>query len=368
VGGASVDPAGPDYRRHFLAADTGQAVVGVAVVCVTTLVFLFVDHIFVTDPRDLVPLVTLRTGFTVGSLALIPSLLQMRSPLRYDVAVTLWELACVALVVYTDATRPATFIHNATLHVLVVLGAYVVVPNRLALQAAVALLLTGVDTYRYFFVKQGLSAQALVVTLGALALANLIGALTSARLGAYRRRQYDAQVAAERLHGQLEILAATDALTGLLNRRRFVELAEQAFGRYQRYDRPFALLIADLDHFKAVNDRFGHHAGDDVLRAFAGALVRLMRSHDAVGRIGGEEFAMLLPETGASGAQRVAERIAAACRQIAVPAPGRPGRVSVSLGAATVQPADASVDDVLRRADTALYEAKRAGRDRVAVA
>jgi len=159
-------------------------------------------------------------------------------------------------------------------------------------------------------------------------------------------------------------LVSTDALTNLYSRRWWFELAATEFSRGRRYDRAFSVMVIDLDYFKQVNDTFGHDAGDKLLRAFADMLQVECRQSDILGRLGGEEFAILVPETPAGAAENIAERIRDACHDVKVTTPnGEEVTCSCSIGLSQVQTDDDDIDDVLRRADAALYNAKRSGRD-----
>ena len=162
---------------------------------------------------------------------------------------------------------------------------------------------------------------------------------------------------------ELSRMVSTDSLTGLSSRRRWLELATAEFSRRQRYGRPLAFLIADLDFFKRINDTFGHDAGYEVIRRFAQVLGAAGRQSDVAGRIGGEEFAMLLPETRAGGASEVARRIVAACRGLTISTAAGQVTFSCSVGVAEASEADGTLEGAMRRADAALYDAKRAGRD-----
>ncbi len=162
-------------------------------------------------------------------------------------------------------------------------------------------------------------------------------------------------------------LAATDPLTGLPNRRGFEARAGAALGAARRAGRPCAVAVLDLDHFKAVNDAHGHAAGDAVLRGLAQALRAGIRAGDVPGRLGGEEFAILLPGVTADEATALAERLRLALPS-AVPHPaGGDARVTASIGIAAVPPGRPAraLAVALARADRALYAAKRGGRDRV---
>ncbi|MDD5033728.1 MAG: diguanylate cyclase [Methylococcaceae bacterium] len=173
----------------------------------------------------------------------------------------------------------------------------------------------------------------------------------------------------KKLERELERQARIDVLTGLNNRRHFFELAEQELARARRYEEALSLLLLDVDYFKSVNDVHGHHVGDAALRALSEACARTLREIDILGRLGGEEFAMLLPETTGEQALEVAERIRRAVAQAAVPLDqGGPLHFTVSIGLASLVAADSTIDATLMRADKALYAAKNAGRNRVCAA
>ena len=171
----------------------------------------------------------------------------------------------------------------------------------------------------------------------------------------------------------LEQLARTDALSGLHNRRVLDELLAHEFWRALRYRRPLMLLMADIDHFKRVNDEHGHAVGDRVLQQTAAALGAQLRESDVLARYGGEEFAALLPETTVGEAALVAEKLRAAVAA-AVPAEGP--RVTISLRVAGLANGvltasgerPAAPGELLAQADAALYQAKREGRSRVVIA
>jgi diguanylate cyclase (GGDEF)-like protein/PAS domain S-box-containing protein len=165
---------------------------------------------------------------------------------------------------------------------------------------------------------------------------------------------------------ELERQAHTDFLTGLANRRYFLELAEFELARTLRYGKPFSLMMLDIDFFKAVNDSRGHKAGDIALQRLASIMQRTLREVDVVGRLGGEEFAVILPETSDSKAVEAAERLrqAVAAADIVVD-DGAPLHITISIGVTTLADKPSNIDTMLRQADEALYTAKRSGRNRV---
>jgi len=166
----------------------------------------------------------------------------------------------------------------------------------------------------------------------------------------------------QRTQAALQRLATQDELTGALNARAFGERLGQELERNRRHNRPLALLYLDLDDFKTVNDRHGHHTGDAVLRLVADATRHAVRQSDIVGRLGGDEFAVLMPETDGAVADAAATRLANGIRTVFRGTPS----VTASIGlVSTVNAAVAGAEELLRRADQAMYEAKRSGKDRV---
>ena len=164
-----------------------------------------------------------------------------------------------------------------------------------------------------------------------------------------------------RTQSQLQLLATHDPLTTVLNARAFASQVAQELGRNRRYGRPLALIYLDLDDFKKINDAHGHATGDAVLRLVADAMRSAVRQADVVGRLGGDEFGVLMPETDGSLAHAVANRLAAGIRTVFRGTPS----VTASIGVVAVSGTEAGSDELLRKADQAMYEAKRAGKDRV---
>jgi diguanylate cyclase (GGDEF)-like protein len=168
----------------------------------------------------------------------------------------------------------------------------------------------------------------------------------------------------KRYAASLYEMATRDSLTGLANRRHFMDVGARELALAHRTRRPLCVVMLDLDHFKQINDTHGHAAGDSVLRRFAGLALSTLRGSDLLGRIGGEEFALLLREIDLSGSQVVAEKLRKAIADDH--ADGLP-TFTVSIGISMMTAEDRDIDDVLRRADAALYQAKESGRNRVAV-
>jgi diguanylate cyclase (GGDEF)-like protein len=194
-------------------------------------------------------------------------------------------------------------------------------------------------------VESGVDQTLILKLLGGFAGIALVGGVYHVRL--------------RRLHAELQRVSRTDALTGLANRATIDAAFAVELERNRRHERPLSILMVDIDHFKSVNDRFGHQAGDRVLKAVAHAIGSGVRLSDTVGRWGGEEFLVLCPETGSNEARALADRLRLAVRAATT---DTTGSHSISVGVAGAR-SDDTVDALLRRADAALYRAKSDGRD-----
>lgn len=167
---------------------------------------------------------------------------------------------------------------------------------------------------------------------------------------------------------KLEELAHTDSLTGLANRRQFIALADVEIARARRSGRPLSVIVCDIDKFKLVNDAYGHLVGDKAICHVAAGLVESVRLVDAVGRFGGDEFVILLPDIALDEAYLVAERLRARLSAVQlVLDDGRAVDITLSIGVATLEPVDTHLEDIFQRADTGLFAAKISGRNRVIV-
>ena len=189
----------------------------------------------------------------------------------------------------------------------------------------------------------------------------------SARNAAEANRQLEQEIAERReLEAQLQKLATTDSLTGILNRARFLALGQRTLEHARQLGRTIAVFMLDIDHFKAINDRYGHLVGDEAIRHVVAQLRAGLRDNDLLGRVGGEEFAIVLPRITRQSARRIAERL----RRSVETAPLQRGadtiRITVSIGLAILHDGDQAMEQLLGRADARLYAAKAAGRNRVA--
>ncbi|MCB1137550.1 MAG: GGDEF domain-containing protein [Leptospiraceae bacterium] len=197
--------------------------------------------------------------------------------------------------------------------------------------------------------------------------AYLITLAMSGHFQRLQRKHYQLILDLQDANGRLEHLASTDPLTGILNRRSFVDALEREYRRCVRHKEDLALVLFDLDFFKEINDNHGHPAGDAVLRAMAGAVHEQIRKEDYFARLGGEEFALLLPETDPPHANQFSERIRQTIENLRIAFNRTQIGITASFGVTYLHPDDDNEDAILIRADRALYEAKKKGRNQVVV-
>jgi diguanylate cyclase (GGDEF)-like protein len=207
--------------------------------------------------------------------------------------------------------------------------------------------------------KDLLIASAGVISLLLSAVALLVFVLSS--------RYFQSTERLRQAHDQLAQLANTDVLTGVSSRRSFLARLQSELVPARRHDESLSLLMLDIDHFKRVNDEYGHPIGDVVLKQFTAICAGMLRAHDLFGRLGGEEFAIALPHTDVEGARSVAEKIRAAIAQTPIATAAGDISITVSIGLAQIHAGQHEVDQLIARADKALYEAKHGGRNQVRV-
>ena len=379
VRGEFVDPElERGFRLHALERDARRLP---SILVFSSLVFAAFGVLDLLDPEwDDVTWLTLamRVGLVAAAATLAYSV-RRRPERSLDwvpvTAVEAYAMVTFLLIAYYDPLPgPTRSLQFAILSVAML----IYVPNRLL----PALSVVAVGTAAFSWVGlQSLdgSSRLDVEAILTLAVAMVVGGSVAWMLQRSRRDEYlsfvheqGARVTLEQeveqraaLQGELEWLATHDTLTDLLNRRAFFELADTAFAASRRNGRPLSVLVIDADDFKAINDRFGHHTGDEVIRTVA-RLCRLhLRADDVVGRLGGEEFAVVMPATGLDRAHEIADRLRERIAEAGVTTPHGVVRLTVSIGVSECRPWEETSHDSLQRADAAMYEAKGRGRNRV---
>ncbi len=358
------DPDREDrYRAHYLKQDKRQAQIVIAAILVATILYVSSDIIFAQSGQELMSLLLLRLGFAFWSLSIILLLQRASGAKAFDAYAAAWLVSLIALMVFIYSTRPAANLNGTLTTCLVVLLFYVLFPTRFSLQLFAALLLSAADLNQLYMHQQELQQGALRTVTTSYSIFNLMGIYIALRWHKQRRREFSTYLKNRSLREKLEALAYTDELTGLANRRASLKRMASEFRRYKRYHHPLSIMMIDIDRFKTVNDNYGHDQGDGVLKSVAGLLDHGCRDEDMAGRLGGEEFLILLPETNLQQAQLLAERLRQRCEQNQISVGEVDICVTISIGVAQASHLDQSAKGMLKRADVALYNAKREGRN-----
>jgi len=290
--------------------------------------------------------------------------------------VTSVETLAFAVFLITAATMPQQMSTRTLQLVVLAFSLFIFVPNRF-LQST-SLVAAGVAGYLLVATQlPAVNDRLGVDDVVTIIVVVMVGALTQWMLESGRRNQYLSLLQEQRsrerlefevaqrtaLQHELQWLADHDALSDLLNRRAFYEAADRTFAEARRADRPVAVLVIDADHFKTVNDRFGHHTGDEAIRLIARQCKLHLRTDDVVGRLGGEEFAIVMPAASGRLAAEVADRLRTCIARAQIEHPDGIVSITVSIGFTEGQPWAETVQEALQRADGAMYSAKASGRD-----
>lgn len=356
------------YRRHYLAIDKNRFILGVILWSISFVGFAFSDYLLIGEQGRFWVLFTVRVMYALFGGATLAALSRIKLDLTaFDSVVVVWVIVTVILDLFVGALRPREDFSVVIEDLLGVVSFYVFISNRMSYRVLPALALSLANLGMILFFKRGIPEQVALALAFGFTVTNLVGLIFSRHYFIYRRGEFLARREEARIQAELKRLASTDPLTGVYNRRRLLELAGEALYRFRRYGRPFSILVTDLDGFKKVNDTFGHHQGDAVLVAFARAVMEEKREADSLGRMGGDEFCLVLPETTPAAAEALARRILERCGEIVL-ADGRGEvRVTASIGISQALPEDISLDPLFARADAALYRAKNEGRNRCVV-
>jgi diguanylate cyclase (GGDEF)-like protein len=283
----------------------------------------------------------------------------------YDRLIFAWILLTILFLFLFNFTSPATFL-NTPFDTIVPFAIYVFSPLKMAYNITLALVFSAGTIFVDYFYKLGMDALTWNTVIAAQLVGHALGLVAGLQLQSYRRKSFKAYIQERDAKEMVAYMANIDPLTKSLTRRHFFSIAESEFLRFLRYRRELSMLVLDADHFKLINDTYGHYVGDLVLRNLSLVTMEQKRTQDTFGRLGGEEFGLLLPETNLEQAKVVAARIQKAWQQTPCIVDGKLIHSTVSIGVAQANPADKSFEDVLRRADRMMYKAKEAGRNKIA--
>jgi diguanylate cyclase (GGDEF)-like protein len=355
------------YRESNLNSDLDLVRLLVVLGLIYSSIYSLIDYQLFSLSQTLVLLGFVRFLFFLSSLVLLLAIQKITTYRQMDNLVLIWVMILTVTVLYIDSTRPKSYYYNATIDLVILIAIYTTMPTPFHYRIIPSLALSIGETVIFTMIRTDVTPVGIHSIVMGIILGNIIGMLVSTRLNILRRNQFISQHKEHRAHLEVERLSRVDDLTQVLNRRRFLELAEQEIARYRRYKHPFSFLIIDLDNFKRINDVFGHLAGDLALKHYARIFSSGIREIDLVGRLGGEEFALLFPETRLEKAIDIAERIRHTCEMEWIETEIGVIHTTICIGLTEIKNEDISFEHVFQRADQALYHAKEEGRNKVKV-
>ncbi len=354
-----------EFRAHFLTSDLEQTRVAIGASIVGVAALGTIDYLVIGNSPAFFTHLEMRAAFILFSIFTAYWLMHVTNVKDFEWITIGWGLALVLLTVWVDYLRPADFIESTDLHLLMAFAGYVMLPLPPVKRMIIPVALTIGNLWVIFTVRDVPNAAWLGLTVSAFILMHIAGVVIALWMYHARREQFRAHHEQETINRQLRQLATTDDLTGIYNRRYFLERAQEEFERYQRHGHPFTLLIADLDLLKKINDTYGHHAGDLAIRQFAHLINKEKRATDIFGRLGGEEFGLLLPETTLQQAAGIINRIYDQKYLLVVRTVEEDVHFSFTAGVAECVPGYTKMEELFSTADQALYRGKDKGRDRV---
>jgi diguanylate cyclase (GGDEF)-like protein len=354
-----------DYRVAQLKSDVTQSLLYMTIVCLGVLAMLGADKgLFTASPYLLIVVTVIRVVFVLLSTAFGVILYRTDKVRTFDQLTFIWMGLIVVLMLAFNFTTPASYL-STSFDIIVPFGIYILSPLPIRRTLALAASFSIGTLCIYFLLKSGVDPVVMNVAAAAQVIVHVLGLSSALQIHSYRRKSYQAFIDEKDAKEMVAYLANIDPLTKSLTRRQFLSIAESEFKRYARYRRPLSILILDADRFKKINDTYGHHAGDLALRSLSLVAMEQKRAQDTFGRLGGEEFGLLMPETILENALVVAERIRKVWEQSPVNLDGELIHSTMSIGVAEAVSEDQSLEDILRRADRMLYKAKENGRNKV---
>ncbi|MFP3342470.1 GGDEF domain-containing protein [Halomonas sp. SIMBA_159] len=368
------------YRRSIQESVRGEFSLAVSVAASVFGMFAIADYYLLGLTKAFYLLLTMRV--VVVSICLLVAYLVRRGGMSDDHpwlhALPLWLFATGIILIVP--LRPESLSTQITAVVVATMAFYLLIPNRLTVVTAASLYLNiGFLVAAVLFAKLAPIPTLLLSLL--LIMGVVVGFFALLRLEILQRKQYallheereqnlqlHKEIAhRESLEEQLRVLAERDALTKLNNRGHFMNVAKKLLQCSQADNVPFSLFMIDVDHFKHINDTWGHSYGDWVLIRVAEVCAEVLRPSDVIGRFGGEEFVVALPNTSTNDAQRVAERLKQRVAELAFTDEMSELSLSVTIGVATTNAEESNLEALIKRADDMLYVGKRSGRDQVVV-
>jgi len=369
------------FRIESLPEDKTQITIVMVITLITVLGFLGLDISYFQHNEVHFYWIPSRIVAIISSLIAIGLVQHQSNPKHIDQIAFVWGLVILLHMLVINLIGPRDYIPIIVWDILTISGIYFLLPLPFQYKILAGFLLTGGSGTIWAIHRNRLAdLYETIAVLGAYFFSNVYGIFVTMRHERARRRHYvflmeerksrrelsDRTRELEETQGQLRLLAMTDPLTGISNRRHVMSQMSEEFERTKRYGEPFSLMLIDIDNLKEVNDTYGHEAGDGVLKSFTKYCLTSFRSVDRFARFGGDEFIVLLVQTGREKAKDVAVRLISGIEALEIQTEKESIQITVSIGLTTINE-DSTIEGLIQRADKALYKAKNGGRNQVAI-
>ncbi|HMV95437.1 MAG TPA: GGDEF domain-containing protein [Anaerolineales bacterium] len=361
---ADLKDVSPACREYFLKADSLLSALAIGISAAVIPPTAVLDYLYYGFTEKFFATVLFEGVFVALCLLAMVAVRHAHTVAVYDWAVFIWTFMAAIGFSIMGFDQPERVTENILVVVIFTTVIYTLVTNRLLFRLIPAwmmmisyLVIFGSDLPTAIIPQQEIffSASLLVVNIG--------GLLIVGSSNRHKQDDYQARQSEKEARQQLETLASIDPLTNIFNRRHFMEIFNHELDRGKRYGARFSLVLMDLDHFKQVNDTYGHLAGDEALKAFVRIIQENKRKTDIFGRLGGEEFGLLMMETSGADALTTLQRFLSKARQEHIVMDDSTFHFTFSAGITETLPKDRSIDEIIHRADEALYKAKESGRN-----
>jgi diguanylate cyclase (GGDEF)-like protein len=357
-----------EYRDTYLKDDISQLRVVLILIILATVIFFYTDFILLKNSVLFYWVISLRFINLIFSLLLTFLITKVTDPKKFDRYILIWGLFTISFLLFVNYTSPPDYIGHSFIDVVILFLITIGNPSSFYYRLSLSTYFTIGNIILLFISRKDMPPSYLIVILFSIVIVYAGGMILSARLNLFRSNQYSTRTAELELREELEMLASTDGLTGILNRRVFFEEAEKEMIRAKRYGQHFSVLMIDIDDFKNINDTHGHQYGDEVINSLVKIVKKLIRQTDYFGRIGGEEFVIILIETRIKNAEKIAERIRKSTENDRVLIENQKSICfTISVGITEFNQEDRSFSDVLHRSDMAMYKAKKFGKNKVEI-
>ena len=356
------------YRQHHLKEDENQVFAFVLISTVLNSIFLAIEIWIFNQQKEVFILYLIRGAFVALSVCFLIFLKRNKEIIFFDVFAFVWMLSLPLMsflirLVHTSDIN-ATYV-TYIIDLSIIFCLFLIISTTLLYRTFAVMLLTLSSLFNLFVIDQHIEIPHKITIALMLISMSIFAFIASSRIYNYRRNQYVTKIRTEKLIDELKLFAKTDFLTGITNRREFIRRLDDECKKYSRYQNTFSLAIFDLDKLKMINDQLGHHAGDIVLKKVCEIVSMTQRETDHFGRLGGDEFGLILPFTLLKEAVSALNRIKKMIHDEVVLVDGHQIQMAVSIGVVEINGEDKEPDDLVRRADEFLYQAKRMGGGRI---